>query len=92
MIAEVLQRHSFEDKWLPTVSAMLDTCRLTPLIGESLSQIPPTRRLPEMGFTLYMDDSNWTTCAVGLPQAKQTCRPNASKPRNCLISMICKAI
>lgn len=56
MIAEVLQRHSFEDKWLPTVSAMLDTCRLTPLIGESLSQIPPTRRLPEMGFTLYMDD------------------------------------
>lgn len=56
MIAEVLQRHSFEDKWLPTVSTMLDTCRLTPLIGESLSQIPPTRRLPEMGFTLYMDD------------------------------------
>ena len=56
MIAEVLQRHSFEDKWLPTVSTMLDICRLTPLIGESLSQIPPTRRLPEMGFTLYMDD------------------------------------
>ena len=56
MIAEVLQRHSFEDKWLPTVSTMLDTCRLTPLVGESLSQIPPTRRLPEMGFTLYMDD------------------------------------
>ena len=56
MIAEVLQRHSFEEKWLPTVSTMLDTCRLTPLINESLSQIPPTRRLPEMGFTLYMDD------------------------------------
>ena len=56
MIAEVLQRHSFEDKWLPTVITMLDTCRLTPLINESLSQIPTTRRLPEMGFTLYMDD------------------------------------
>ena len=46
MIAEVLQRHSFEDKWLPTVITMLDTCRLTPLINESLSHIPTPRSKP----------------------------------------------
>ena len=58
-ILETLTRHAFEEKWLPAVITMLDCCRETPISGrDTLSDIQPGERLPEMGFTLYMQDFN----------------------------------
>lgn len=58
-IAQTLSRYGFEEKWLPAVIRMTDTCRNTPVSGQySLADLPAARRLPEMGFTLRMDDFN----------------------------------
>lgn len=58
LISEILTRYGFDPLWLDAVRQMLDTCRLTRLGAQSLSEIPPNRRLPEMGFTLYTEDFN----------------------------------
>jgi len=56
LIAETLTRYGFDLLWTDAVKQMLDTCRKTRLVAQSLSEIPPERRLPEMGFTLYTED------------------------------------
>ena len=56
LIAETLTRYGFNLLWTDAVKQMLDTCRKTRLVAQSLSEIPPERRLPEMGFTLYTED------------------------------------
>lgn len=58
-VLETLTRYGFEEEWLPAVITLLDCCRETPVSGkDTLSDIPPSDRLPEMGFTLYMEDFN----------------------------------
>ncbi len=56
LIAETLTRYGLDLLWTDAVKQMLDTCRKTRLVAQSLSEIPPERRLPEMGFTLYTED------------------------------------
>ena len=56
-VLETLARYGFGPQWQPAIDAMLDRCRLTPLTGaHALAGIAPQNRLPEMGFTLYMQD------------------------------------
>ncbi|ROV57401.1 exodeoxyribonuclease V subunit beta [Neisseria chenwenguii] len=76
--AEILARYGFEEKWLPAVNALLDTCRQTPLAGgASLADVPAAARLPEMGFTLYTEDFK-----LGELQ-KWFRRPDAGLPPEC---------
>ena len=57
---------------------MLDRCRLAPLTAAyALADIPPQNRLPEMGFTLYMED-------FGLERLRAWfARPNSGLPPEC---------
>ncbi len=56
-VAATLANYGFDAQWLPAVTAMLDHTRLSPLTGpHSLAAQPANRRLPEMAFTLHMQD------------------------------------
>ncbi|WP_165088413.1 exodeoxyribonuclease V subunit beta [Neisseria yangbaofengii] len=78
-ILETLTRYGFEDKWLPAVMALLDCCRETPVSGkDTLSDIPADERLPEMGFTLYMQDFNLAALRAWFA------RPHLGLPPECI--------
>ncbi len=78
-ILETLTRHGFEEKWLPAVMTLLDCCRETPISGkDTLSDIQPNERLPEMGFTLYMHDFNLAALRAWFAQ------PHLGLPPECL--------
>ncbi|MRN39326.1 exodeoxyribonuclease V subunit beta [Neisseria sp. N95_16] len=78
-ILETLTRHGFEEKWLPAVMTMLDCCRETPISGkDTLSDIQPSERLPEMGFTLYMQDFNLAALRAWFAQ------PHLGLPPECI--------
>ena len=77
-VRESLYRYGFEPRWQPAVHTMLDRCRLAPLTAAyALADIPPQNRLPEMGFTLYMED-------FGLERLRAWfARPNSGLPPEC---------
>ncbi len=85
LIGTTLERYGFENVWLPAVTAAAERVRTAVLSehppacasggrGFALSDVPPHSRLPEMAFTLYMEDfrlealQNWLADpANGLP-------------------------
>ncbi len=77
-VRESLSRYGFEPRWQSAVHTMLDRCRLAPLTAAyALADIPPQNRLPEMGFTLYMED-------FGLERLRAWfARPNSGLPPEC---------
>ncbi|WP_416192596.1 exodeoxyribonuclease V subunit beta [Neisseria sp. CCUG12390] len=78
-VSETLTRYGFEEKWLPAVITLLDCCRETPISGkDTLSDIPPDNRLPEMGFTLYMEDFNLAALRAWFAQ------PHLGLPAECV--------
>ncbi|PSJ81518.1 exodeoxyribonuclease V subunit beta [Neisseria iguanae] len=78
-VSETLTRYGFEEKWLPAVITLLDCCRETPVWGkDTLSDILPNDRLPEMGFTLYMEDFNLAALRAWFAQ------PHLGLPPECI--------
>ncbi len=78
-IAATLSRYGFDEQWLPAVITLLDCCRETPLTGRtSLSDLPPSSRLAEMGFTLYMQDFNLKALQAWFAQ------PHLGLPQECI--------
>ncbi|WP_107860938.1 exodeoxyribonuclease V subunit beta [Neisseria weaveri] len=73
--AACLQKYGFDASWLPAVETMLEQTRLSKLFDNyALADIPPKKRLPEMAFTLYMEQFDlaqlrrWFECST-LPGA-----------------------
>lgn len=79
LIGSISERYQFGEEWLPALCTMIDVCRTAPLIGtSSLADIPPQNRLPEMGFTLYMND--FRLCHL----QKWFAQPHIGLPPSCI--------
>ncbi|MCF7522175.1 exodeoxyribonuclease V subunit beta [Neisseria sp. ZJ106] len=77
-LQEILHRYRFDEAWLPVMADLIDACRQTPLTaGFALNDIAPKFRLPEMGFTMYMQQfslkalQNWFAASDLPPECRQ---------------------
>ena len=70
-IETTLNRYGFGEEWLPAIYHMLDTTAHTPLTNQqALADIPPSHRLPEMGFLMHFSHFQLHRLKHQLAQAK----------------------